>query len=86
MSDMQMYGCDMKSFTQSVENSLTFKMSGIGMIIAGLMSDAQEELYHGDSESARKTLNRAKALLFETMNGKYQIAPEGWMFHERTMA
>jgi hypothetical protein len=29
------------------------------------MSDAQEEIAHGMDESARKTLNRAKFVLFE---------------------
>ena len=53
---------------------------GLANVIAGLMSDAQEELHYGDTESARKTLNRAKALLFETINGKYQLttSPAGW--------
>ena len=83
-SEQSMYGCNMDAFTKSVENSLTFKMNGIGMVIAGLMSDAQEELHYGDTESARKTLNRAKALLFETINGKYQLttSPAGWAVAE----
>ena len=34
------------------------------MIIAGLMSDAQEQIEYQDTESARQTLNRAKHLLF----------------------
>jgi len=33
--------------------------------VASWMSDAQEEIAHGMSESARKTLNRAKFVLFE---------------------
>jgi hypothetical protein len=40
------------------------------MIIAGLMSDAQECLAGEDNESARQTLNRAKHLLFLCMSGK----------------
>ena len=40
------------------------------MVVAGLMSDAQEQLAHGDNEGARQTLNRAKYLLSQTMQGK----------------
>ena len=75
-ADQSMFGCDLNRFIESVENSLTFKLSGVGMVIAGLMSDAQEELQFGDAESARKTLNKAKALLFRTMEGRYQITPQ----------
>ena len=79
-ADQSMFGCDLNRFIESVENSLTFKLSGVGMVIAGLMSDAQEELQFGDAESARKTLNKAKALLFQTMEGRHKLmnAPEGW--------
>jgi hypothetical protein len=35
------------------------------MIVAGLMSDAQEEMAHGMIEQARQTLNRAKLVLFD---------------------
>ena len=75
-ADQSMFGCDLNRFIESVENSLTFKLSGVGMVIAGLMSDAQEELQFGDAESARKTLNKAKALLFRTMEGRYEITPQ----------
>jgi hypothetical protein len=36
------------------------------MVVAGLMSDAQEVMAMGDVESARKFLNIAKFILFET--------------------
>lgn len=72
-ADESMFGCDLDKFIESVERSITFKISGVGMIIAGLMSDAQEELQYGNPESARKTLNKAKALLFKAMEGRYQI-------------
>jgi hypothetical protein len=35
------------------------------MVLAGLLSDAQELMAMGDTETARKYLNRAKALMFE---------------------
>jgi hypothetical protein len=40
------------------------------MIVAGMMSDAQEEIAHGMDEAARKTLNRAKFVLFEYIMDK----------------
>jgi hypothetical protein len=39
------------------------------MVVAGLMSDAQELMAHGDTERARQYLNKAKALLFREMRG-----------------
>lgn len=79
-ADESMFGCDLDSFIKSVERSATYKMTGMGMVIAGLMSDAQEELHYGSVEQARKTLNKAKALLFQTMEGRHKLtnAPEGW--------
>lgn len=79
-ADKNMFGCDLDHFIKSIENGLTYKVSGMGMVIAGLMSDAQEEIEYGSPENARKTLNKAKALLFRAMEGKYVIArsPEGW--------
>jgi hypothetical protein len=68
--EMLMYGCDMDSFIKSVEDSITYKCSGGGMVVAGLMSDAQEQMAHGDTEGARQTLNRAKALVFRFMENK----------------
>jgi len=62
--EMQMYGCDFQAFKESVEDSLTYKLSGGVMVLAGLLSDAQELMAMGDTETARKYLNRAKALMF----------------------
>ena len=59
-----MYGCTEENLRESVENSITFKLSGPAMIAAGMMSDAQEEIAYGMNEEARKTLNRAKWVLF----------------------
>jgi hypothetical protein len=39
------------------------------MVVAGLMSDAQEQMAFGDTEGARQTLNRAKGVLFAVMDG-----------------
>ncbi len=63
--EIAMYGLTEADLRASVEQSITFKTSGPAMVVASWMSDAQEEIAHGMSESARKTLNRAKFVLFE---------------------
>jgi len=71
---MQMYGCNIETFKESVKQSITYR-SGGAMVVAGLMSDAQEMMAHGDSDSARMYLNRAKALVFDMMDGKMSFGP-----------
>jgi hypothetical protein len=68
--DIQMYGCNFQDFLESVTDSITYKLSGANMVVAGLMSDAQEQMAFGDTESARQTLNRAKGVLFAVMEGE----------------
>jgi hypothetical protein len=55
-----MYGCDINEFRESLEDSITFKLTGPAMCAMSLMSDAQEEMAMGMTESARQTINRAK--------------------------
>ena len=67
----KMYGvADIDAYIDSIKGSMTYRAVGASMIVAGLMSDAQELLSVGDNERARKTLNRAKAVLFQIMDGK----------------
>ena len=65
----QMYGCDIEQFMAQIKASISYQLGGAGIVVAGLMSDAQEELQMGANERARQTLNRAKAVLFEIMDG-----------------
>jgi hypothetical protein len=58
-----MYGCTVAAMKEMYESSLTMRLSGPVMMVASLMSDAQEEMAHGMVEEARKTLNRAKWVL-----------------------
>jgi|TARA_R110000868_G_scaffold259864_1_gene518172 hypothetical protein len=78
MNDSQkMFGVsDINQFVESVKESITYKLSGGYMVVAGLMSDAQEELTYGMTEPARKTLNRAKHLLFLIADGELVGAVE----------
>jgi hypothetical protein len=65
-----MYGFDdIDSYIESVKESMTYQFTGGNMIVAGLMSDAQELMAFGDTERARQTLNVAKTILFNIMDG-----------------
>ena len=70
--EVRMYGVNVAGMRESVESSITFKLSGPAMMVASLMSDAQEMVNteYGDvdymrAEDARQCLNRAKWILFE---------------------
>lgn len=64
-----MYGfADMDAYIEKIKASVTF--FGGNMIVAGLMSDAQEQMAHGNTEGSRQTLNIAKYILFQIMDGK----------------
>ena len=68
--EVRMYGVTEAGMRESIENSITFKLSGPAMIVASMMSDAQEMINteYGDvdymrAEDARQQLNRAKWVL-----------------------
>jgi hypothetical protein len=71
--EVRMYGCTEAQMREAVESSSTFKFSGPAMVVASMMSDAQEMVSYGpyDSdtlanimEDQRQLLNRAKFVLF----------------------
>ena len=67
----QMYGfANIDSYIELVKDSITYKFTGGNMVVAGLMSDAQELMLYNDVERARQTLNIAKAILFAIMEGE----------------
>ena len=75
--EVRMYGTTEAALRESIERSMTFKVSGPAMIVAGMLSDVQEMMAYGpyDSdtlaviqEDQRKQLNRAKWVLFEYMS------------------
>tara|TARA_R110002126_G_scaffold69616_1_gene175578 strand:+ start:272 stop:520 length:249 start_codon:yes stop_codon:yes gene_type:complete len=68
-SDKMMYGCDIEAFKESVKQSFTYKATGGYMVIASLLSDAQEQLAHGNDFQARQILNIAKAFIFDMADG-----------------
>ena len=65
-----MYGCTEAQMREAVELSSTFKFSGPAMVVASMMSDAQEMMAYEQPgfvtiEAQRQLLNRAKFVLFE---------------------
>jgi len=77
--EVGMYGVTVAGMRESVESSLTFKLSGPAMIVASMMSDCQEMMAYGpyDSdtlaniqEDQRQLLNRAKWVLIEYIMGQ----------------
>ena len=68
--NVSMYGFqDIDSYIESVRESITYQFAGGNMVVAGLMSDAQE-LMTLDTERARQTLNIAKTILFMIADGE----------------
>ena len=76
--NLSMYGVeDMAGFVENVKRSITYQFTGALMVVAGLMSDAQELMAYGDVESARQALNRAKHLTFMIQDGELVASVEG---------
>ncbi len=68
--EIGMYGITEADMRENIESSITFRTSGPAMIVAGMMSDAQEMMAYEKPdfrtvEAQRQLLNRAKFVLFE---------------------
>ena len=72
MTDFEMncYGTTEESIREEYMNSLTARLSGLEMVVMGVLSDAQELLAMGASEQSRKQMNIAKFILSEMMEAK----------------
>ena len=68
--EIQAYGSPKAEILEMIEDSLTFKMSGVGMVIASYLSDAQELIEFNDKNRARQYINIAKMLIFEKMDAE----------------
>jgi hypothetical protein len=67
---INMYGMTEQNIREQYVDSLTAKLSGLEMVVMGVLSDAQELLAMDRSESARKQMNVAKFILSEMMDQK----------------
>jgi hypothetical protein len=66
--EIQAYGSPKDDILESVQDSLTFKLSGPGMVVASYLSDAQELIasnQSGTNEIARQYINIAKMIMME---------------------
>ena len=76
--EVRMYGCTESQMREAVESSSTFRFSGPAMVVASMMSDAQEMLAYEQPdfntiEDQRQLINRAKWVLFEYIMDKGQV-------------
>ena len=62
--ELQAYGAPKADILESITDSITFKLSGPGMVAASYLSDAQEVLER-DPNAARQYINIAKLIMFE---------------------
>jgi len=71
--EIQMYGSTKAQIMESIERSITYKFSGIGMIICSYMSDIQEMNKRNGSgvytEQIRQALNICKMLMMDNELG-----------------
>lgn len=84
-NDVQMFGMTKNAIQEQYINSITARFSGLEMVVAGILSDCQEELaiqakdnwrdQKEDPRAARirKQLNVAKFILFELINQREGI-------------
>ena len=67
------YGMSREDIREEYMESITARCSGLEMVVAGILSDCQEELagsVSASDERIRKNLNVAKFILFEMMDAK----------------
>ena len=64
------YGMTEQAIREQYMDSITAKLSGLEMVVMGILSDAQELGSMGRNEAVRKQLNVAKFILGEMMDQK----------------
>ena len=64
------YGMTEQAIREQYMDSITAKLSGLEMVVMGILSDAQDLGSMGRNEAVRKQLNVAKFILSEMMDQK----------------
>ena len=62
------YGMSQADIREQYMESITARLSGLEMVVMGILSDAQELAAMGQSAATRKQLNIAKFILSEMMD------------------
>lgn len=70
MNEIAVFGMTREDIREQYMESLTARLSGLEMVVMGILSDAQELLAMDRAESARKQMNVAKYILSEMMAAK----------------
>ena len=76
--EVGMYGCTEAQMREAVESGSTFRFSGPAMVVAGMLSDAQEMMAYEQPdfntiEDQRQLINRAKFVLFTYVMDKETV-------------
>jgi hypothetical protein len=71
--EIAMFGMTKEDIREEYMEGLTAKLSGLEMVVAGILSDCQELTAMGRNEDVRKQLNVAKFILFEMMDRKETV-------------
>jgi hypothetical protein len=64
------YGMSQEDIREQYMQSITARLSGLEMVVMGILSDAQELTAMGQSAATLKQLNIAKFILSEMMDAK----------------
>ena len=67
--EKQCYGMSEAGIRREYMEGLTARVSGLEMVVMGILSDCQEVL-DGEYDQVRQYLNRAKFILSEMMDAK----------------
>jgi hypothetical protein len=72
LSENNVYGMSKQQIRQEYMESMTARVSGLEMVVAGILSDCQQEMAMSNDSSnhVRQQLNVAKFILFEMMKSK----------------
>ena len=68
--EMKCYGMSEADIREQYMQSITAKLSGLEMVVMGILSDAQFWLEMNNTEASRKQMNVAKFILAEMMDAK----------------
>ena len=71
--ELEMFGMSTDAIREQYMNSISAKLSGLEMVVAGILSDCQElnsSFFENKEERIRQQLNVAKFVLFEMSDAK----------------
>jgi hypothetical protein len=74
--EKQCYGMSEAAIREQYMNSFTARLSGLEMVVMGILSDSQELLAMGATNDSRQYMNRAKFILSEMMEARIKVGME----------